>query len=231
MFWDACDVSVLPERIQIEHYESVGSTNIMARERLVCGADAWTVIWADQQKSGRGQGEKYWVSPSGNMYASVILKPSTELNSLSQLSFVAALAVAEVVESSVVGMGVDVRLKWPNDVLLNGRKVSGILLESHSVRENLAAGYAVVVGVGINVSSSPANTRYGATFINRLAKRPKNVCEVLSGFLRAMVSWYDIWAATGFDAVRTAWQDRSYGLGRGVSVTQGNELTVSGTFV
>ena len=231
MSWYDRDVSVVPERIQIEYYGSVGSTNLVARERLAFGADAWTVIFAEQQKSGRGQGEKSWVSPSGNMYASIILRPGTELTALSQLSFVAALAVADVVESSVLGTEVDVRLKWPNDVFLNRHKVSGILLESHSVTENLVVRYAVVVGVGINVSSNPANTRYGATCINRFAKPSKSVHEVLSGFLKAMVSWYDIWEVAGFDVVRTAWQDRSYGLGQRVRISQGNEPPVGGIFV
>ena len=222
----------LPGRVTLETHAVLDSTNVTARERALAGARAWTVVQADEQRAGRGRRERQWTSPRGNLYTSTILRPQNEQESgpqsgpqtWAQLSFVAALAVAEAAAQTVPGA--DIQLKWPNDVLAGARKLSGILLETVLATD----GGVVIVGVGINVASYPEQTRYGATCLDVLAGRPITVEAARARYLMALTHWYDIWAAQGFSKIRAAWLERAFGLGREVEVDDGNDPPLQGRF-
>jgi len=225
--------SLLPDRVTLETHKVLDSTNLTAKERALAGARAWTVVQAAEQQAGRGRREGKWASPRGNLYTSTILRPQNEQKggSLSgpqtwaQLSFVAALAVADAAIQAVPGA--DIQLKWPNDVLAESRKLSGILLETVMATDG---GGAVIVGVGINIASFPAQTRYGATCLDLLAGRPITVEAVRARYLMALTHWYDIWAAQGFSKVRAAWLKWAFGLGREVEMDDENGPPLQGRF-
>ena len=225
---------LVPDRVTLETHEVLDSTNLTARERALAGAAAWTVVQATEQRAGRGRREREWTSPRGNLYTSTILRPQngqeggpqSGLQTWAQLSFVAALAVAEAAAQAVPGT--DIQLKWPNDVLAGGRKLSGILLETVAAP---GGGGAVIVGVGVNIASFPGQTRYGATCLDLLAGRPITVKAVRAGYLIALTYWYDIWVVQGFSKIRAAWLERAFGLGREMEVDDENGPPLQGRFV
>jgi len=136
-----------PER---HHFETCESTNLEAATLARGGAPAWTLVTAEEQTAGRGRLGREWVSPKGNLHFSVILRPAVPALKASALALVAAVAVAEAIAQFVDPRRVEV--KWPNDVLVDGRKVSGILAELET------SGDAVewlVMGVGVNVAPPP----------------------------------------------------------------------------
>ncbi|HYC65338.1 MAG TPA: biotin--[acetyl-CoA-carboxylase] ligase, partial [Reyranellaceae bacterium] len=115
---------VLPDGWTLVALDSVGSTNDEAGRLAESGAAEGTVVWALEQTGGRGRRGRVWASPRGNLYSSTILRPDCAPVRAAELGFVAGLAVADLAK------GRDVRLKWPNDVLVDGGKVAGILPES-----------------------------------------------------------------------------------------------------
>jgi BirA family biotin operon repressor/biotin-[acetyl-CoA-carboxylase] ligase len=151
----------LPERISefdVIRLEETGSTSDEAKLRAADGVADATVILAKSQNKGRGRHGRQWVSPPGNLYVSVVLRPDCAPIVAATLSFVAALAAAETVAAFAPDPE-QVRCKWPNDILVGGKKVAGILLEtSISARQETEW---VVLGVGINLASHPKRLGVG----------------------------------------------------------------------
>src|SRR5581483_4174921 len=110
-------------------YDELDSTNEEARRIAEGGGSHGAVVWAKRQTAGRGRMGRLWVSAEGNLFCSVLLAPKCNVDLAAQLSFVAAVAVAETLES-IIPDGDAVNCKWPNDILLGSRKIGGILLES-----------------------------------------------------------------------------------------------------
>ena len=211
-------VTRLPGRVTLVRRDEVDSTNEHALELAKRGSPDWTVVHAGRQIRGRGSRGRMWQSPAGNLYLSVLLR--TPGVGRPQLSFVAALAVADTVCDLVPATPVS--LKWPNDVLLAGAKVSGILLE--------ATGQVVVVGVGINLVHAPRETRYGATWIGRWRSPPVSIDEVRNRFLAALAHRVDTWTDHGFEPLRLAWLARAHGLGEPVEIEADGDDRISGRF-
>jgi BirA family biotin operon repressor/biotin-[acetyl-CoA-carboxylase] ligase len=209
---------VLPDGWTLVALASVGSTNDEAARLADTGASEGTVVWSREQTGGRGRRGRHWASPVGNLYTSTILRPACAAPRAAELGFVAALAVADIVPA-----GRQVRLKWPNDVLVDGGKVAGILLES-------AVGQAgqvehVVAGIGINVGFAPQlpDMRYpGAA----LGGSVETALERLTAALAARLAQ---WRGEGFETVRAAWLAQAGPIGAEVDVRLGDEL-VRGRF-
>jgi BirA family biotin operon repressor/biotin-[acetyl-CoA-carboxylase] ligase len=216
----------MPPGFRILAFDSVGSTNEVARDAAREGATGDTVVWARRQEAGRGRRGRAWSSPEGNLYASVIVRPRADPAVAAQLSFAVALAVADVAVS-VLPAGVPVHCKWPNDVLVDGRKVAGILLESEAGPHGLVDWQ--VVGVGVNLRHFPADSEYPATALAAEGAVDLDVDGALARFLGRFDHWRSVWMAGGFAAVRTAWLARAMGLGGLVRVRLADR-TVSGTF-
>src|SRR6185436_12611332 len=134
---------VLPDGWTLVALQSVGSTNDEAARLAAAGAAEGTVVWAREQTAGRGRRGRHWASPVGNLYTSAIVRPDCPAARAAELGFVAALAVADMVPA-----GRPVRLKWPNDVLVEGAKVAGILPESSIGADGQAE--HVILGIGVN---------------------------------------------------------------------------------
>jgi BirA family biotin operon repressor/biotin-[acetyl-CoA-carboxylase] ligase len=204
----------IPERITLVKRDVVDSTNKVLMELELNGAKSWTLVHALEQTAGRGRHGKDWVSSRGNLFASMLVKPKSGFERWPQLSFVMSLALVDALFLMVENSTINV--KWPNDVLVNGLKIAGILLETALSRQK---DNYLVVGIGVNISHSPNNTRYGATCINAHRKSETSVDEVLSVLMNAVVHWYDIWETSGFEEIRKQWLKRAYGLGRRIKIT------------
>lgn len=151
----------------VKFYDSLDSTNLMAKAEAEKGAPSGTLIVADMQTAGRGRRGRTWESPKGtNIYNTLILRPDFEPEKASMLTLLMALAVAEGVEKTCLSLEQDKvkeprpGIKWPNDVVVNGRKICGILTEMNFVKDG---GWYVVIGTGINVGQQ--------TFAPELAER------------------------------------------------------------
>jgi BirA family transcriptional regulator, biotin operon repressor / biotin---[acetyl-CoA-carboxylase] ligase len=209
---------VLPDGWTLVALESVGSTNDEAARLAETGAAEGTVVWSREQTGGRGRRGRQWASPIGNLYTSTILRPACSAPRAAELGFVAALAVADMVPA-----GRDVRVKWPNDVLVDGGKVAGILPESA-----IGAGGEVehvVLGIGVNVAFAPQlpDMRYPGAALGG------SVEEALEKLTAALAARLGQWRRDGFETVRAAWLAKAGPLGLEVDVRLGQEL-VSGRF-
>ena len=200
----------LPSGYVLRTFDRVESTNDEARRLADQGAEAGTVVVATQQVKGRGRHGRVWESPPGNLYASLLLRPDCTIATSAQLSLVASLALAEALVA-LAPPEVDVRLKWPNDVLVRGAKVAGLLLESAAGANERAAW--VVVGSGVNIDSAPAGTPYPATALRYEGFPPLAPLALLARYLGALDRWLARWREGGFAAVRPAWLALGCGIG------------------
>jgi BirA family biotin operon repressor/biotin-[acetyl-CoA-carboxylase] ligase len=208
-------------------YDTLGSTNDEAKRLAEAGAPGWTVVWAREQTAGRGRSGNAFVSPPGNLYFSAILRPARSAASAAQLGFAAALAVGEGVVRRLPP-GPNLRYKWPNDVLVDGRKLSGILLESTAAQDGTLAW--LVVGIGINIASHPTGTAWPATSLRSLGAEAVDVEDLLRDIVAALHAETDRWLREGFAPLRAAWLARAYGLGESVGVRLPRER-LSGRFI
>lgn len=199
-----------PEACRIVFSEEVGSTNDEARRLLAEGAGAWTVAWARSQSGGRGRDGRRWSSPPGNLYASLLLRPPGPPARVAQLAFVAAVAIGEALHGLLAGRR-PVSLKWPNDVLVGGRKAAGILLESEGARADGVDG--LVIGFGVNLASHPPDARLPATSLLAEGAGELAPGHALAACLHALMRWHARWQDDGFGPVREAWMSAAHGLG------------------
>jgi len=205
----------------------LGSTNDEARRLAEAGAPAGTAVVALAQDGGRGRRGRVWHSPPGNLHFSLILRPARPMVEAAQLSFVAALALAEVVGPWLPEPAA-CRLKWPNDVLVYGRKVAGILVEAEGTADGRLAAW-VVLGIGVNLRHCPDDTPYPATSLLAEAGQAPEPEVMARALGAALLAGQGRWLAQGFAPIRTAWLERAHGLGQGVTVQLAAE-TVPGRF-
>lgn len=211
--------------------DTTTSTNTDAKEHAQAGqpGPAWFV--ALEQTAGYGRRGRTWVAPRGNLTASVLVTPDVQPAVAATLGFVAGVAVQQALRSlsaEAAGRGgavIDFALKWPNDVLANGRKMVGIGLEAHA----MPAGLAVVVGIGINNVAAPEGTPFPATSL--VAEGLQLTAE--DTFLALSDAWADLFTlwdnGRNFDAIRKLWLASAFNLGGAVSVQLG-ERTIEGVF-
>jgi BirA family biotin operon repressor/biotin-[acetyl-CoA-carboxylase] ligase len=216
----------LPPFFQLTVLGTVDSTNEEAKRRAAAGAPEGTLIRAERQSAGRGRRGRPWTSPEGNLYCSLILRPTVPAMEAAQLSFVTSLALAEALEQALPP-GTAVKCKWPNDVLVEGRKIAGILLESQARAEGLEW---MVVGMGVNVASHPGegDVETPATSLKAMGSAWEAE-NFLSSLLGSFLPWYRRWRDEGFTGVRQAWLERAMGLGGPIRVRLTTE-TLFGTF-
>jgi BirA family transcriptional regulator, biotin operon repressor / biotin---[acetyl-CoA-carboxylase] ligase len=219
----------LPAAYNLVALDSVGSTNEEAKILAAKGEAEipdGTLVWAQQQTAGRGRRGREWSSPPGNLYTSLILRPEVPLARMSELSFVAALAVYDAL-GSIGEPGHQVHLKWPNDILLNDKKVAGLLLETESTDGKGNCDW-VVLGMGLNVSWHPEDTPYNATSL-RAEHWPTSVEEALEAYAKSFMGWASRWIDEGFEPVRRNWLWRCKGKDEVLEVHLGKE-TITGVF-
>ena len=205
----------LPPGFKLITFEKVDSTNNEAKRRAEMGAVSGTIVHASEQTHGRGRRGRQWYSPRGNLYFSLILRlPCSTADALG-ISFVSATAMCDAL-AGIVSPMTEVKVKWPNDILINRRKVSGFLLESSAdINGDLRW---LIVGVGVNVISFPEETEYPATSLQYEGVIGASPADVLNAFVHHFKRWIDIWENDGFSSIRTAWLNRAIGIGKTVKV-------------
>ncbi|MBL8705010.1 MAG: biotin--[acetyl-CoA-carboxylase] ligase [Rhodospirillales bacterium] len=216
----------LPPAYRLVALDQVGSTNDEARRLAAAGAPEFALVWAREQTSGRGRQGRAWASPPGNLYCSLVLRPPVALARAMELSLVAALGLGEAI-APLLPQGVDLRYKWPNDLLLNERKVSGILLES-SLRPDGALDF-LVLGTGVNIESYPAQARLPATSLHAAGVQGIDAGFMLEAYVRQFQLWYTTWLAQDLPPVRAQWQRRAWRLGERLEMNLG-EASLAGRF-
>jgi len=216
----------LPSPFRLIAYETIGSTNDEAKRLAREGALEGLVICAAEQTLGRGRRGRAWVSPPGNLYASLLLRPQCHPAAAAQLGFVAALGLAGAIAE--LAPQIIVRCKWPNDLLANDKKIAGILLETEmSATERLDF---VVIGSGVNLVSSPPDTPYRATSLTAEGAADVTPVALVGAYIRHFATYFRLWRAEGFAAVRDAWLAQAARLGEPIQVRLERD-TLDGRFL
>jgi BirA family biotin operon repressor/biotin-[acetyl-CoA-carboxylase] ligase len=186
--------------------ETAASTNDVMKERARAGAPAWSAVVAGRQTAGRGRQGRAWLSPAGNLFLSVLLRPQLPPASVPVLPLAAGVAAAEAAGE----WGVDARLKWPNDVLVGERKLGGVLVEASAGSEGLDT---VVIGIGMNLTLDPVwappELRDAVTSVQAESGRDPGVAAAAAAVLDRLAVWYDALARDGPPPVLAAWRARS----------------------
>ena len=216
----------IPSLYNVIKYDTIGSTNAEAARLANQGEDVapdGTLIWSLEQTEGRGRRGRNWDSPTGNLYTSLILRPEVPLREGAQLGFIAALAVYDAL-GNIGPAGHQVHCKWPNDVLLNEKKVAGILLDSKGGGGDTPPDW-IILGMGLNVEWHPDKTEFPATSL-RFEGWPNTVDEVISAYTKSFLSWTNRWLDHGFAPIRKDWLWRCKGMGEKIEVRLENQTLI-----
>jgi len=180
------------------------------------------IILAKKQNAGRGRENRVWSSGEGNLYFSLILQPKISANKIPQLSFVAIAALMLTLQKIVKNK---ISLKWPNDLLIEEKKVSGLLLESKISGNDCEF---VILGIGLNTDSNPDNTIFPASNLKKFGYEISPQ-DVLEKFLDELEILYQNWLDFGFEAIRKLWLKNAFRLNEKISVKQ-EETLIEGIF-
>ncbi|MEM5584980.1 biotin--[acetyl-CoA-carboxylase] ligase [Roseibium sp. AS2] len=205
-----------------EKHDSVGSTSSVCMTRAHSGDAGRLWIRADHQSEGRGRRGRDWSSPVGNMFASLLLIDPLPVDRIGELPLTAAVALARAVDKAAGTLQL-VRLKWPNDLLVENAKLSGILLEAETLPDGRQA---VVIGIGVNCVSHPDLTLYQATDLRSLGFQvtSEQMFECLTASMAELLAKGR--QPGGFEFIRRAWLDRAAHLGKQITVkTARDEIT------
>ena len=204
-------------------FDEIDSTNAEARRRAEAGETGPVWLVGLRQTAGRGRRGRAWETGEGNLAATLLFRTDKPPAEAAQVSFVAALAMSDLLAAYVPPALVS--LKWPNDPLLSGLKVSGILVESGA---SPAGGLWIAVGVGVNLSRKPIDSERPATALSaHCTAPPPSPLEAIEELSAAFQRWLEVWLSFGFPAIADAWTARAHGLGEACIARLGTE-TVEG---
>lgn len=210
---------------KIVYLSEVGSTNEEAKKLAGEGALEGTVVIAERQTRGKGRLNRTWVSPPGGIWLSLILRPKIAPNEAPKIAFLAALAAAKAISQ----LGLNARLKWPNDVLINERKVCGVLMEADAEVEKVNY---LIVGIGINANFEPelfpSEFRGAATTLKHELGKKISRAELVRRLLEEFEMAYTIFNRGEFSAILDEWKKLSATIGARVRVITSGR-TIEGT--
>jgi len=213
----------------IHHFHAMDSTNSMAYQLALQGAEEGEIVVAESQKKGRGRlGRKWFSPPLSNLYLSVILRPEIPPQQASLMTLMAAVATAGAIHKF---SGLQPKIKWPNDILLKNRKVAGLLNEIHSEMDRI---HFVVLGIGVNLNMDEKmfskEIRSLATSLKREMGQSVSRKAFLQTLLEELEIWYETFLKEGAPPILQAWRDKAQIHGRPVKVTSFREI-LSGTAI
>jgi BirA family biotin operon repressor/biotin-[acetyl-CoA-carboxylase] ligase len=194
-------------------YDTLGSTNAEALALARAGERGPLWITAKTQTAGRGRRGNAWVSAPGNLFATLLLAEPSPQAQAPQLSFVAALSLHDAVGTCAPQLAPQLNVKWPNDLLLGGKKCAGILIEGDTGQN-----FAVAIGLGVNCASHPPQTAHPATDLAEAGAElmPNHLLDALAAAMaRRLAQWR---RGEGFAAIRSDWLKRAAGLGHDIRV-------------
>lgn len=204
------------ENFTIHEFDELESTNDKAFE-LVEAKEIFDhgVVLAHSQTKGRGRQNRNWSSPNGNLYFSLVLQNKAGSATIPQISFVAAVALRDVMEKIFASSShANIHLKWPNDVLIDSRKVAGLLLENKIITKNLSL---IVLGIGVNIESSPFDTIFPAGNLLDFSVKITPT-ELLKTFLQQFEISYKNWNDFGFANTRNSWLRSAYNFKKKIAI-------------
>lgn len=203
---------------RIRTVAATGSTNADLIALAAGGLEEGAWLRAERQTGGRGRQGRAWESPPGNLYASTLVRPRPSDPSPATLALVAAVALEETVSAWLPGRA---RIKWPNDLLIDGAKLSGILLEG--------AGDAVVIGIGVNLAHHPVDLDRPATSLaaHGAMAAPEDFIEALAD---SFARWVEKWRGEGIDTVRRRWVGRAHPAGTALTARLPDGGAIDGLF-
>jgi BirA family transcriptional regulator, biotin operon repressor / biotin---[acetyl-CoA-carboxylase] ligase len=212
----------LPSGYRLLRLETVDSTNAEARRRALAGEPGPLWIWSARQSQGRGRGGREWISQHGNLFASLLIRVNCPLRVAGQLALLAGIISFDTIAKLIAYEGrSEILLKWPNDILLAGEKVAGMLLENvGSANESRSI---VVIGTGINLASHPENLPQPAVSLATygMTVTPADALETLAATTH---EWLGRWGeGSCFPTIRRAWLDRAGPTGRPLTVRVGSQ--------
>jgi BirA family biotin operon repressor/biotin-[acetyl-CoA-carboxylase] ligase len=204
---------------EIHFYKKLESTNDTAFRMAKAGASEGTIVVADYQKAGRGRLGRKWESPpGGNIYTSIILRPPVLPHDASKLTLLTAVAVSETIRHYLPR---STFIKWPNDILIGQKKISGILTEMDSEMDRINF---IVIGIGVNINVTrdifPEELRSSLTSLKEETGRDVSKVEFLQMLYMNFERWYRSYLDSGFEHVRDAWRRFSIMEGKAVTVRQ-----------
>jgi BirA family biotin operon repressor/biotin-[acetyl-CoA-carboxylase] ligase len=192
----------------LAEFTEIDSTNEEALRRARGGERGPLWLRADRQSAGRGRRGRAWTGGEGNLFATLLLTPERARNEWAQLSFAAAIATADT--AAEFAPHANIAVKWPNDVLAEGRKLAGILLETTGQGGSMIS---LAIGIGVNLAGHPEGTEFPAISLPLLGVKPpvpQVALDVLAGHFG---HWYGVWMEQGFEPLREAWLARAAHLG------------------
>jgi BirA family transcriptional regulator, biotin operon repressor / biotin---[acetyl-CoA-carboxylase] ligase len=205
-------------------FGEVGSTNDCLRDLAGRGAREGSVVVAEAQRAGRGRLGQRWFSPAGvNIYASVLFRPAIDPAEVFTFSSIASLALVDAIES----LGASAAIKWPNDVLVEGKKVAGMLVDC-GMCGNVVDYVILGAGVNVNVTRAALRDALGeaagfATSLGQILGREVDREALLAAWLEGLEAWRTRWQREGPSALQKAWADRDILTGRRVEVRGGGD--------
>ena len=202
---------------EIHLLPSVASTNTLAMEMAANGSPEGTVVIAETQTGGKGRLGRKWISPKGNLYLSVILRPAVPLQKAPLITLMGAVAIVSAIRTTC---GLEAGIKWPNDILVSGKKVSGLLTELSAEQDRIRH---IVLGIGVDVNMElealPPEVREQTTTLAEASGKTMDRTLLLRQILRDLDRWYGVFLSNGPEVLRE-W--------RSLNLTTGSRVAVSG---
>jgi BirA family transcriptional regulator, biotin operon repressor / biotin---[acetyl-CoA-carboxylase] ligase len=229
------DPIAVNEGVRLASLDTTASTNGEARLRAQSGDNGPLWITATAQTRGRGRHGRAWISPPGNLYASLLLRDPSPFEDAPQLAFVAALALRDAVALEAKTLAPRLKFKWPNDLLLAERKCAGILIEGEVTADGEARKrFIVIIGIGVNCSNHPSPTEAGSGFpatdfqTHGATITPELLFTRLSATMCLRLAQWD--RGHGFPAILGDWLTHARGIGEPIAVRNG-DIEMQGRFV
>ncbi len=223
----------------IFHYKNLESTNktafSMAKRQEI---HENSVILSDMQSAGRGRLKRKWISEEGNLFFSLLKMTKEDIAQIQQISLIAAISLQKTLKdlflqqnliqdnnNSAKNTKIEIKNKWPNDIIINNNKIAGILTES-SFRQQKSE--FVIIGVGVNVKSSPENINFPACNLEKFSVKTKKE-DILFAFLDNFEIFYQKWQIYGFLPIKNIWLENAYKLDEEIKINNEN-ISKNGTF-
>jgi BirA family biotin operon repressor/biotin-[acetyl-CoA-carboxylase] ligase len=209
----------LPLGWRLELHDSLPSTSDLLVQRARAGEPAGLAVLARRQTAGRGREGRGWQSPAGNLFLSVLLRPPGSLRQAPAWSLLAAVALAEVL-AALLPDPAALRLKWPNDLLLGGAKLAGVLVEAAASPDGDALDW-LVIGTGANLAVAPPLPDRATASLQGAGAAPVAPELVASAYVAELDRWERLWRREGFGPLRAAWLARGPAEGSELRLRQG----------